>query len=143
MQRGFHVLWGDFLAAPVDHFLQPAGDKQKPFLVQPADVAGAKPAVAESGLIGRPDYPGSPKSRMGHARQFRLHIREADIPGCIHDRQLQAARPAHRSRLAMFACTASDAAGLGQAITVEHRNARRFLQQSQKLRFRCARFRSE
>ena len=51
-QRFLHVARGHLLAAPVDDLLEPARDGQIAVRVEPAQVAGAEPAVDERSLIG-------------------------------------------------------------------------------------------
>src|SRR5207248_10792414 len=41
------LLRSDLLAPTIDNFAQPAGQKQKPVLVEIAEIAGATPAVYE------------------------------------------------------------------------------------------------
>src|SRR5581483_5461133 len=87
-ERAFDLLGPDLLPARDDEVVEPALDSQPPVVVDPPDVAGAKPPVGRERAVGGTAV--APHERRSleqdlRGRWIETHARPPERPALVHD----------------------------------------------------------
>src|SRR5271170_7691232 len=93
-----HFWQTDLLATPVNYFLATAHQEKIAFVIQPADVAGAKPAIfGESSMVCFGIVKVSRHEHGSPYHDFAFSFRRLQAAQIVHDRYFPVEGPPHRA----------------------------------------------